>query len=634
MKKHLLTIVFSALVSCPVFAGLEETIDFSEIDLPTIGDSRDITHFYKSGCGFFITKDGFLITDKYLIEEAKTILVVYNNKAYEAEKVLLKDDAGFAILRVRGCRNIQPLKFSQERKCRSGDKILIAANSVSNEHGIIPTVLRGVISDVLKEEYRLYVPTVREHVGAPVGNSKGCVEGMLLGVGKHGQNFNSALRASVIYSSLPTYVKSRLPFEISLDVNSEQAMQQLSHGLATVLVYNSQARENALRDEGLEGKTVKNDSGKIQFKDLLQLTTRSKNRKTHYSGNGSGFFITDDGYFITNYHVIDGVEEILLVYNDKSYLARIAAKNKEKDLALLKVEGCFKFLHIEESKACEVGQNIFTVGYPKISLQGLMPKVTKGIVSSLTGFQDETSQSQIDAPIQPSNSGGPVVNEDGKVVGVAVAKLRNAENVNYMIKTDELLVFLPKGVRSAINKTEYGLTEKSNILKNVMECVALVVCYDRGTGRTVSDISSEDDRKRFARNIRKAILAARMAKLDNDWARVEEITDNVLSFDSFNEDAKDLNDLAKQHLGKHLMIRALVNENEVMAKIVPIAGFKNSHNYCEQPIELFSKDKKSGFPIIAKLSYELEGVKYEGILETVYNWTGMKEITVRLNVAR
>ncbi len=630
MKKHLLLAAVFASLLGSLFAGLEETIDFSGLNLPSITDSREMDRFHKSGCGFFITKDGYLITDKHLIADAKTILVVYGNKAYEADAVALKKSAGFAILRVRACRDIQPIVFSQERACRSGDKFLLAANSVSNEHGIIPTIQRGVVSDVLKETYRLYVPTAREHVGAPIGNSKGEVEGMLLGVGKHGQNFNSALCAAVIRSALPASVKRGLSFEASRVSDSNAAMQRLSRGVATVLVYNSEARAKEIREEGREGKETKPSSGKLQFRDLLKLTRRAKEKKTHYSGNGSGFFITNDGYFITNHHVIDGAEEILLVYDDKSYPAQIAAKNKEKDLALLKVEGVFKALPIAGSNSCEVGQNVFTVGFPKINLQGLSVKVTKGIVSSLTGFRDEAAQAQIDAPIQAGNSGGPVVDEDGVVVGVAVAKLRASENVNYMIKADELQAFFPKGVRSAINKSGDVSERGANVLKHVMERVALVVCYDKGAGSVIAEMASGDDRKRFAREVRRAIRAARMAKLDEDWTRVEAITDNVLSYDSFNDEAKSLNDLAKERLGKHLVIRAVVNENEVRAKIVPVTGFKRQHNFCEQPIELFDKDRKTGFPVVAKLLYEIDGVKYEGMLETHRNWSGMKEVTVRL----
>ncbi len=168
------------------------------------------------------------------------------------------------------------------------------------------------------------------------------------------------------------------------------------------------------------------------------------------------------------------------------------------------------------------------------------------------------------------------------------------------------------------------------MLKALTECVALVICYDKGSGSTIDEMASGSDRKRLAREIRRAVLAARMAKLDEKWARVEEITDDVLSYDFGNTEARALNDEAKKQLGKHPMIRAVVNENEVRAKIVPVAGFKRPYNSCEQPIELFDKDRKKGYPVVAKLLYSADGVKYEGMLETVYDWSGMKEVTVRL----
>ncbi len=91
-----------------------------------------------------------------------------------------------------------------------------------------------------------------------------------------------------------------------------------------------------------------------------------------------------------------------------------------------------------------LGATIFTIGFPRPSLQGFSPKVTKGVISGLNGIKDDISQYQIDAAVQPGNSGGPLADENGNIVGVIVGKLNDsyliknhgsiAQNVNYAIK--------------------------------------------------------------------------------------------------------------------------------------------------------------------------------------------------------
>ena len=112
----------------------------------------------------------------------------------------------------------------------------------------------------------------------------------------------------------------------------------------------------------------------------------------------------------------------------------------------------------------------------------------------------------------------------------------------------------------------------------------------------------------------------------------EEYTEEVLRLDPNDSDAKELNDLAKTNLGKHLIIRATIGLRDVNAKIKPISGFKDPFVNCEKPTELYDKEKKHGFPVIARLIFEEGEKKYVGTLECVYNWSGTKEICVELSV--
>ncbi len=136
---------------------------------------------------------------------------------------------------------------------------------------------------------------------------------------------------------------------------------------------------------------------------------------------GSGFFITEDGYMVTNHHVIDGAEEISVVLNDGRELdAEVVGSDKRTDLALLKVDGDdFIYVALADEKP-NVGEWVVAVGNPF----GLGGTVTAGIVSANgrnIGSGPYDDYIQIDAPVNRGNSGGPTFNTRGEVVGVNTA---------------------------------------------------------------------------------------------------------------------------------------------------------------------------------------------------------------------
>lgn len=166
--------------------------------------------------------------------------------------------------------------------------------------------------------------------------------------------------------------------------------------------------------------------------------------------SGSGFFITSDGYFVTNFHVIEGAEEIsILPRLGQSLPAKVVRVDKANDLAILKVSGRFMPVVVGNSRSVRSGQRVITVGYPHVDVQGFEAKVTDGIINSLSGMRDDPRVFQISVPVQSGNSGGPLVAEDGSVIGIVVSKLSALnllketgdlpQNVNYAIKSNYLL---------------------------------------------------------------------------------------------------------------------------------------------------------------------------------------------------
>ncbi|MFO1487851.1 MAG: serine protease [Verrucomicrobiota bacterium] len=197
---------------------------------------------------------------------------------------------------------------------------------------------------------------------------------------------------------------------------------------------------------------------------------------------GSGFFITEDGYFITNFHVVEDARKIKIRNSDGIFPAVVIRRDKVNDLALLKVTGKFNPLSVAKEDA-QLGESVFTIGFPNIQMQGTQPKYTDGKVSSLAGLKDDPKQYQISVPVQPGNSGGPLVNSEGAVAGVIVAQIGDfaalrhtgslPQNVNYAIKARLLREFLATTPEVMLSKSLL----QTNAVKAAEKSVALVMTY-------------------------------------------------------------------------------------------------------------------------------------------------------------
>jgi hypothetical protein len=180
-------------------------------------------------------------------------------------------------------------------------------------------------------------------------------------------------------------------------------------------------------------------------------------REAQLIGSGTGFIVTKNGYIISCHHVIADANIIKVSVRKKTYPALVVENDEHNDLALLKISGSFPALAFSSERSARVGQEVFTIGYPNPRLQGINAKFTKGHISSLSGFQDDLRMYQISTPVQPGNSGGPLIDNSGNVIGVIVAMLdaKTAfqisgslpQNVNYAVKSiyaTALLNMLPK----------------------------------------------------------------------------------------------------------------------------------------------------------------------------------------------
>lgn len=162
---------------------------------------------------------------------------------------------------------------------------------------------------------------------------------------------------------------------------------------------------------------------------------------------GTGFFVTNDGYLLTSYHVIEDASNIAIRIKNGDFIqASLVKSDPSNDLALLKVSYVSKPLVIGASSSTAKADEVFTLGYPLIAIQGQEQKANFGKINSMSGYYGDIRLLQIDVPIQPGNSGGPLVNTKGEVIGIVNATLNQLntlqrsgflpQNVGYAVKID------------------------------------------------------------------------------------------------------------------------------------------------------------------------------------------------------
>ena len=175
-----------------------------------------------------------------------------------------------------------------------------------------------------------------------------------------------------------------------------------------------------------------------------------------------GVVVGNSGEVLTNAHVVDDLSRVRVMTRTGTLPAWVVHRDTSNDLALLKVTGSFKSLPVISSSRLREGNKVFTFGHPNPDIQGLDPVHTAGDIIRLAGVGDDPRTLQISAAIQPGNSGGPLVNEHGNVVGVVVARAgalkllaKNAtlpQNVNYAVRSTRLLLLLEEHIPKAGEK--------------------------------------------------------------------------------------------------------------------------------------------------------------------------------------
>ena len=181
--------------------------------------------------------------------------------------------------------------------------------------------------------------------------------------------------------------------------------------------------------------TLLKASAGADFSGIIEDTVKSVvTIKTDIS-QGTGFIIEETGYIVTNAHVMEGANAAGIITHDgEIHNVALIGADSLMDIALLKIEGDYEKLTLADSDDIQVGESVIAIGNP----YGLEFTVTQGIVSQIhrTGSNGLSAYIQIDAPLNPGNSGGPLINKQGKAIGINNFKIGSGESLGFALESN------------------------------------------------------------------------------------------------------------------------------------------------------------------------------------------------------
>jgi S1-C subfamily serine protease len=308
-------------------------------------------------------------------------------------------------------------------------------------------------------------------------------------------------------------------------------------------------------------KTKRDDSGELsRFFVLLGVllffftsctTTKQLNNfsspleiKTADNATGTGFMFSSSDYVITSYHVVHGSKSISVrLTNGERIDATIAVKDTNNDIAILKLSkpptSRQNIITLGDSTSVKTGDRVFTYGFPLVDLLGNQePRYSEGFVNSLSGMSNDPRLFQVSIPIQPGNSGGPIFNEKGELIGIATSSIDSIQtqkvfgatpqNVNFAIKSSYINSLLPNLPDTFIKQR--GIVpvpiEQSSFKERVKNDIVLVEAVPEFQPTVVKRDYEEEERLRKEQDVlqrereleqREQELNRREAQQNNNW---------------------------------------------------------------------------------------------------------------------
>jgi serine protease Do len=203
---------------------------------------------------------------------------------------------------------------------------------------------------------------------------------------------------------------------------------------------------------------------------IVEGITKNTKKVAYAPANleGSAFALNNKGYIVTSFHMVNGADSIFVQNNStERTVAKLVITDPKLDLAILKIENNelvknWQVPFFLKEKTTDIGERVFTLGYPRKEMV-----YGEGSLSSLSGYSNDTSMYQISIPVNPGNSGGPVLDENGAVIGVIRGKITGAEATGFAIKSRNILNAILALENDSIKTELLSQNTKKSGLKNL-----------------------------------------------------------------------------------------------------------------------------------------------------------------------
>ena len=215
------------------------------------------------------------------------------------------------------------------------------------------------------------------------------------------------------------------------------------------------------------------------------------------AASGSGFFVSKKGHIVTNHHVIDQCKAVKVNYKADEISAKIIAIDKTNDLAILQAKINPSKIYAISKEDVSLLEDIIVAGFPLGKKVSAAIKTHKGSVTALAGYEDNYSNFQTDATINQGNSGGPIINQKGNVVGVAVATWveEGVQGVHFGIKSSTLITFAKANSVNFLPQNNRDLSN-AELGKLVTEATVYLECW-MTVAKIKKMIAEAENRKAF-----------------------------------------------------------------------------------------------------------------------------------------
>jgi len=202
---------------------------------------------------------------------------------------------------------------------------------------------------------------------------------------------------------------------------------------------------------------IKNTTDQLNNK-VNNLNPNGKGKNSSGKFRGTGFAISSNGFIVTNYHVIEGNDTVFVQNSSgESFKAKVVYSEPQTDIAILEIKDpSFKTFgtipYAFKKVESDIGENVFTVGYPRDAMV-----LGPGFLTANTGFNGDTTQYQVSTPVDFGNSGGPLLDNRGNLIGIINAKESHVEGAAFAVKSGYLL----KAIQDIPDSLKNGLNTNS-----------------------------------------------------------------------------------------------------------------------------------------------------------------------------